>query len=129
MKTCHTALPAPDDPVSSETAGFPDAAELAALRAWYAGLAVRPAVEHIKCVNVTILNVSTGRQTAPQADEASSATIQRRSTIEIMRNPSSRERAQTEASNMAAIDGVIVASQGIAAAMRPQDFDQNVSAN
>jgi hypothetical protein len=37
-----------------------------------------------------------------------------------MRKPSSREGAQTEASNMAAIDEVIVASQGIAAAMHPK---------
>ncbi|MEM5313142.1 site-specific integrase [Paraburkholderia sp. JHI869] len=42
MKTRHTPLPAP---APSEPHGFPDADELAMLRAWYAGLAVRPAVE------------------------------------------------------------------------------------
>ncbi|MBB3259278.1 site-specific recombinase XerD [Paraburkholderia bannensis] len=42
MKTRHTALSAP---VTLEQSGFPDAAELAVLRAWYAGVAVRPAVE------------------------------------------------------------------------------------
>ncbi|WP_027821034.1 site-specific integrase [Paraburkholderia bannensis] len=45
MKTRHTSLPAPADPVVHEPTGFPDAAELAVLRAWYAGVAVRPAVE------------------------------------------------------------------------------------
>ncbi|MBB3005346.1 site-specific recombinase XerD [Paraburkholderia tropica] len=45
MKTRHTAHPTPADTVPPETSGFPDAAELAALRAWYAGVAVRPAVE------------------------------------------------------------------------------------
>lgn len=48
MKTRHTALPAPSAPIAPdahETSGFPDAAELAALRAWYAGVAVRAAVE------------------------------------------------------------------------------------
>ncbi|MEQ0777777.1 integrase, partial [Paraburkholderia tropica] len=45
MKTRHTALPAPADPDTPESSGFPDAAELAALRAWYAGVAVRAAVE------------------------------------------------------------------------------------
>src|SRR5262249_15808144 len=42
MKTRHTPLPAP---VVAEPPGFPDADELAVLRAWYAGLAVRSAVE------------------------------------------------------------------------------------
>ncbi|QGZ57146.1 site-specific integrase [Paraburkholderia acidiphila] len=42
MKTHHTPLPAP---ASSEPPGFPDADELAVLRAWYAGLGVRSAVE------------------------------------------------------------------------------------
>ncbi|MEX3843068.1 phage integrase family protein [Paraburkholderia sp. BR10882] len=42
MKTRHTPLAAP---ASTEPPGFPDADELAVLRAWYAGLAVRPAVE------------------------------------------------------------------------------------
>ncbi|WP_322106547.1 site-specific integrase [Paraburkholderia sp. J41] len=42
MKTRPTPLPAP---ASAQPSGFPDAAELAALRAWYSGLAVRPAVE------------------------------------------------------------------------------------
>ncbi|MEX3939755.1 phage integrase family protein [Paraburkholderia sp. BR10937] len=42
MKTRHPPLPAP---ASAEPAGFPDADELAMLRAWYAGLAVRAAVE------------------------------------------------------------------------------------
>ncbi|WP_233885567.1 site-specific integrase [Paraburkholderia flagellata] len=42
MKTRHTPLPAP---APSEAPGFPDADELAMLRAWYAGLAVRSAVE------------------------------------------------------------------------------------
>ncbi|HKT92773.1 MAG TPA: site-specific integrase [Paraburkholderia sp.] len=42
MKTRLTPLPAP---ASSEAPGFPDADELAMLRAWYAGLAVRSAVE------------------------------------------------------------------------------------
>ncbi|WP_321946421.1 site-specific integrase [Paraburkholderia sp. J10-1] len=42
MKTRHTPLPAP---APSAPPGFPDADELAMLRAWYAGLAVRPAVE------------------------------------------------------------------------------------
>jgi site-specific recombinase XerD len=45
MKTRQTSLPAPADPDTPESSGFPDAAELAALRAWYAGVAVRPAVE------------------------------------------------------------------------------------
>jgi hypothetical protein len=48
MKTRQTSLPAPVDPVppdGHESSGFPDAAELAVLRAWYAGVAVRPAVE------------------------------------------------------------------------------------
>ncbi|WP_042260498.1 site-specific integrase [Paraburkholderia heleia] len=42
MKTRHAPLPASHP---AEPAGFPDADELAMLRAWYAGLAVRPAVE------------------------------------------------------------------------------------
>ncbi|WP_321894855.1 site-specific integrase [Paraburkholderia heleia] len=42
MKTRHAPLPAS---YPAEPAGFPDADELAMLRAWYAGLAVRPAVE------------------------------------------------------------------------------------
>ncbi len=45
MKTRHTSLPAPPRPDDHSPSGFPDAAELAALRAWYAGVAVRPAVE------------------------------------------------------------------------------------
>ncbi|MEQ0777860.1 integrase, partial [Paraburkholderia tropica] len=45
MKTRLTAMPAPADPDTPESSGFPDAAELAALRAWYAGVAVRAAVE------------------------------------------------------------------------------------
>jgi site-specific recombinase XerD len=40
--TPHATLPAP---ASAEPSGFPDAGELAVLRAWYAGVAVRPAVE------------------------------------------------------------------------------------
>jgi site-specific recombinase XerD len=42
METRDTLLP---PPAAREPAGFPDKDELAALRAWYAGLAVRPAVE------------------------------------------------------------------------------------
>jgi site-specific recombinase XerD len=42
MKTRHTSLPAP---APSSPPGFPDADELAVLRAWYAGLPVRQAVE------------------------------------------------------------------------------------
>ncbi|WP_322049222.1 site-specific integrase [Paraburkholderia sp. J67] len=42
MKTRHTTVPAP---APSDAPGFPDANELAMLRAWYAGVAVRPAVE------------------------------------------------------------------------------------
>ncbi|WP_321788088.1 site-specific integrase [Paraburkholderia sp. J94] len=45
MKTRQTALPAPSRPDDHNPSGFPDAAELAALRAWYAGVAVRAAVE------------------------------------------------------------------------------------
>lgn len=45
MKTRHTLLPAPD---SIEPAGFPDADELAVLRAWYAGVGVRQAVERYR---------------------------------------------------------------------------------
>ncbi|WP_321958117.1 site-specific integrase [Paraburkholderia bannensis] len=45
MKTRQTALPAPSRPDDHIPPGFPDAAELAVLRAWYAGVAVRPAVE------------------------------------------------------------------------------------
>ncbi|WP_322053046.1 site-specific integrase [Paraburkholderia bannensis] len=45
MKTRQTSLPAPADPLVHEPTGFPDAAELAVLRAWYAGVAVRPTVE------------------------------------------------------------------------------------
>jgi site-specific recombinase XerD len=45
MKTRQTSLPAPSRPDDHNPSGFPDAAELAALRAWYAGVAVRPAVE------------------------------------------------------------------------------------
>ncbi|OBR48035.1 site-specific integrase [Paraburkholderia tropica] len=45
MKTRHTLLPAPD---TREPAGFPDADELAVLRAWYAGVAVRQAVERYR---------------------------------------------------------------------------------
>jgi site-specific recombinase XerD len=45
MKTRPTPLPAPAAPPSPAGApGFPDAAGLAALRAWYAGLSVRQAV-------------------------------------------------------------------------------------
>ncbi|HTR05320.1 MAG TPA: integrase, partial [Paraburkholderia sp.] len=43
MKTRPTSLPPP--PALTDPPGFPDADELAMLRAWYAGLAVRPAVE------------------------------------------------------------------------------------
>ncbi|HKR41532.1 MAG TPA: phage integrase family protein, partial [Paraburkholderia sp.] len=42
MKTRHDRLPAPSH---AEPPGFPDADELAMLRAWYAGLPVRQAVE------------------------------------------------------------------------------------
>ncbi|MBB3258969.1 hypothetical protein F4827_003842 [Paraburkholderia bannensis] len=45
MKTRHIPLPAPPRPDDNDSSGFPDAAELAVLRAWYAGVAVRPAVE------------------------------------------------------------------------------------
>ncbi len=45
MKTLHTSLPAPSRPDDHHPSGFPDAAELAVLPAWYAGVAVRPAVE------------------------------------------------------------------------------------
>ncbi|WP_321884716.1 site-specific integrase [Paraburkholderia bannensis] len=45
MKTRQTALPAPSRPDDHNPSGFPDAAEFAVLRAWYAGVAVRPAVE------------------------------------------------------------------------------------
>jgi site-specific recombinase XerD len=41
MKTRHTPLPAPSP---AEPPGFPDADEIAVLRAWYAGLPVRQAV-------------------------------------------------------------------------------------
>jgi hypothetical protein len=82
------------------------------------------AVEHIKSVNVAILNVSTGHQTASQGRRSSKcydlATLHEPAISEIVRKPSSREGAQTEASNMAAIDEVIDASQGIAAAMHPK---------
>jgi hypothetical protein len=37
--------PPPALPTASEPPGFPDAGELAVLRAWYVGLAVRQAVE------------------------------------------------------------------------------------
>ncbi|WP_281370004.1 phage integrase family protein, partial [Paraburkholderia humisilvae] len=42
MKTRPAALPAP---TPGDPPGFPGTGELAALRAWYTGLAVRPAVE------------------------------------------------------------------------------------
>ncbi|HEY4296983.1 MAG TPA: integrase, partial [Paraburkholderia sp.] len=42
MKTRHTSRPVP---APSSPPGFPDADELAVLRAWYAGLPVRQAVE------------------------------------------------------------------------------------
>lgn len=42
--TPRVALPPSSDPVPAP-AGFPDADELAALRAWYAGMTVRQAVE------------------------------------------------------------------------------------
>lgn len=45
MKTRHTLLPAPD---TREPASFPGADELAVLRAWYAGVAVRQAVERYR---------------------------------------------------------------------------------
>ncbi|WP_321815708.1 MULTISPECIES: phage integrase family protein [unclassified Paraburkholderia] len=48
MKTRQTALPAPSRPDDRDSSGFPDAVELAALRAWYAGVAARPAVERYR---------------------------------------------------------------------------------